>query len=234
VPRAVLTDIEGTTSSISFVKDVLFPYSSRALPAFVRQNAEAGSVRGALEEVWRESGLAEGDVEGAIRQLLAGIEQDRKLTALKSLQGMVWKKGFEQGAFTAHVYPDAFAALTRWHERGIALYVYSSGSVEAQELFFGHSDFGDLRPLFSGYFDTVIGSKHEGASYRRIAERIGFPCGEVLFLSDVIGELDAAAAAGMQVCQLIRPEDYPEASASDARHPVATSFSRLDPMVFSA
>lgn len=233
--RTVLTDIEGTTSSIAFVKNVLFPYSTRVLPDFIRQHAGTAVVRRELEEVWRASGLAEGDVEGAIAQLLTWIEADRKPTALKALQGMVWRKGFEQGIFTAHVYPDAFAALTRWHAAGVALYVYSSGSIEAQELFFAHSDFGDMRPLLRGYFDTVIGPKREVTSYLRIAERIGVACREVLFLSDIAQELDAAGGAGMRVCQLRRPEDVPDAStAADARHPVATTFAELEPMVFSA
>jgi enolase-phosphatase E1 len=218
--RAVLTDIEGTTSSLSFVKDVLFPYSRAHLPDFVRAHRTDPDVRKILDDVLTGDGP---DDESAIAELIRWIDQDRKATPLKSLQGMIWETGYRNGDFTGHVYGDAVAALRDWHARGIPLYVYSSGSVKAQQLLFGHSDAGDLTPLFSGYFDTAVGGKKEAASYRRIAESIGLPPGDILFLSDIKEELDAARAAGFATYWLVR------AGAGDGTsHPVARDFTEIE------
>lgn len=225
--RAILTDIEGTTSSISFVKDVLFPYAYRMLPEFIRHHAEDPAVRTQLETVWKDMHLANGDVDCAIACLLTWIEEDHKATPLKALQGMVWEKGYRDGDFTAHVYADAHAALTRWHAAGMPLWIYSSGSVLAQKLFFQYSDFGNMLPLFRGHFDTTTGGKREAASYTTIANRIGLPIGDILFLSDIAEELDAAKTAGMQVCQLVRPDDCPGMHPGDARHPAVVSFADI-------
>jgi enolase-phosphatase E1 len=138
---------------------------------------------------------------------------------LKAIQGVIWEEGYRRGDFRGHVYPDAAAALHRWHDAGVRLYVYSSGSIQAQKLLFGHSDQGDLTPLFSGYFDTTSGGKKEPDSYRRVAQAIGLPAGDILFLSDIEAELDAALEAGMQTCQLVR-----EGTAGGARHRRATDF----------
>lgn len=214
-PRAILTDIEGTTSSISFVKDVLFPYARRALPAFVRQHGHEPEVRRWLDTVATEHGsICSDDV--IVETLQGWIDQDRKHTALKALQGMIWEAGYREADFTAHIYPDAAPALQRWHRQGYPLYVYSSGSVPAQKLFFGHSDAGDLTPLFSDWFDTEVGGKREAGSYRRIADSVGVAPGEVLFLSDVVEELDAAREAGMQTRLIDRLQDYPEPRIGDA------------------
>jgi enolase-phosphatase E1 len=214
-PRAILTDIEGTTSSISFVKDVLFPYAHRALPAFVRQHSNEPEVRRWLDEVATEHGsICSDDV--IVETLQGWIDQDRKHTALKALQGMIWEAGYRDADFTAHIYPDAAPALRQWHEQGYPLYVYSSGSVPAQKLFFGHSDAGDLTPLFSGWFDTEVGGKREAGSYRRIANNIGAAPEAILFLSDVVEELDAAREAGMQTRLIDRLQDYPNPRVGDA------------------
>lgn len=202
--RAILTDIEGTTSSLSFVKDVLFPYARRHLAGYVRDHAGDPQVRACLEETRALAGLPEAGDEPLIAQLLAWVDEDRKATPLKALQGMIWELGYLRGDFTGHVYDDAAAVLRDWHARGIALYVYSSGSVHAQKLLFAHTAFGDLTPLFDGYFDTRSGAKTEAESYRRIAAEIGTPAVEILFLSDIVQELDAARDAGMQTCQLVR------------------------------
>ena len=215
--RAILTDIEGTTSSISFVKDVLFPYARRALPGFVRDHGDEPEVRRWLDAVATEQGGICGD--GTIVEVLQGwIDEDRKHTALKALQGMIWDAGYRSADFTAHLYPDAAAALREWHDAGFPLYVYSSGSVPAQRLFFGHSDAGDLTSLFAGWFDTEVGGKREAVSYTRIADAIGKPPAEVLFLSDVVEELDAAREAGMQTVLLDRRQDYPEPRTGDRTH----------------
>ncbi|MCD7099482.1 acireductone synthase [Stenotrophomonas sp. MMGLT7] len=207
MPQAILTDIEGTTSSISFVKDVLFPYARRALPGFVATHGGEPQVRHWLDTVAAETGDAKD--ETTIETLQDWIDQDRKHTALKALQGMIWEAGYRDADFTAHIYPDAAAALRHWHQAGLPLYVYSSGSVPAQKLFFGHSDAGDLTGLFSGWFDTEVGGKRERASYAGIAARIGLPATGILFLSDVVEELDAARDAGLQTVLVDRREDYP-------------------------
>lgn len=215
--RAVLTDIEGTTSSISFVKDVLFPYARRALPGFIKARAHDPAVRKWIDVVATESGGMCNDT--MIVEVLQGwIDQDRKHTALKALQGMIWADGYRHADFTAHIYPDAAEALRRWHAAGLPLHVYSSGSVPAQRLFFGHSDAGDLTPLFSGWFDTEVGGKREAGSYARIAGMIGLPAADIVFLSDVVEELDAAREAGMRTVLVDRREDYPQPRLGEATH----------------
>jgi enolase-phosphatase E1 len=203
--RAIVTDIEGTTSSIDFVKDVLFPYARERLPAFVVTHADDPDVQHWLHEAAKEAGLVSTGQQELIDLLLEWIDADRKSTALKALQGMIWKDGYASGEYRAHVYPEVAARLRAWHAAGKRLYVYSSGSVPAQKLFFAHSEAGDLGPLLSGYFDTETGPKREAESYRRIATSIGVPAGEILFLSDIVEELDAAAAAGLHTTQIARP-----------------------------
>ncbi|MBS0557292.1 MAG: acireductone synthase [Proteobacteria bacterium] len=201
---AILTDIEGTTSSISFVKDVLFPFARKRLPAFIETHADKPDVQHWLHEAAREAGIIYAEREEIIELLQRWIDEDRKATPLKALQGMIWDEGYREGAFRAHVYPEVAARLREWKQRGLELYVYSSGSVAAQKLLFGHSEAGDLTPLFSGYFDTETGPKREAESYRRIAAAIGKPADQILFLSDIAEELDAARAAGMRTTQLAR------------------------------
>jgi enolase-phosphatase E1 len=213
--RAILTDIEGTTSSISFVKDVLFPYARRALPDFVREHGGEPEVRRWLDMVATENGGVCSD-DMLVEILQGWIDEDRKHTALKALQGMIWNAGYRSADFTAHLYPDAAVALREWHAAGIPLYVYSSGSVAAQRLFFGHSDAGDLTGLFGGWYDTEVGGKREADSYRRIAASIGIAAGDIVFLSDVVEELDAAREAGMQTVLVDRLQDYPQPREGDA------------------
>ncbi|MDO9371816.1 MAG: acireductone synthase [Gammaproteobacteria bacterium] len=201
--KAIVTDIEGTTSSLSFVKDVLFPYSRARMAEFVRTHANDAAVRKLLDEVSQRVG-GRADDEKIIAQLIQWIDEDKKVTPLKALQGMIWEAGFKQGDFKGHVYEDAVRKLKEWHAQGIKLYVFSSGSVQAQKLLFAYSEYGDLTPLFSGYFDTTVGAKREAESYRKIAQGIGLaPC-DILFLSDIKEELDAARAAGMQTVWVLR------------------------------
>lgn len=226
----ILTDIEGTTSSISFVKDVLFPYARRELPRFVREHGKEPEVRRWLDAVATECGGICGD-DVIVETLQGWIDQDRKHTALKALQGRLWADGYAQGDYRAHVYPDAADALRRWHEAGHALAVYSSGSVPAQKLFFGHSEAGDLLPLFSGFFDTEMGHKREAGSYRRIASALGRDPSEIVFLSDVVEELDAAREAGLRTVLVDRREDYPQPRIGEATHghPRVTAFDAIEP-----
>lgn len=228
--RVILTDIEGTTSSISFVKDVLFPYARRALPEFVAARRGDPQVRRWLDTVATEHGSICSD-EVIVETLQGWIDQDRKHTALKALQGMIWESGYHDADFTAHIYADAAPALRQWQAQGLPLYVYSSGSVPAQKLFFGHSDAGDLTPLISGWFDTEVGGKREADSYRRIAAAIGEDPAQILFLSDVVEELDAAREAGLRTVLVDRLEDYPqprEGAAAHGHHRVS-SFADIDP-----
>jgi enolase-phosphatase E1 len=219
--RAILTDIEGTTSSIAFVKDVLFPYSRERLPAFVAAHAAEPEVRRWLRETAREAGVPEADRDAIVAALLRWLAEDRKATPLKAVQGMIWREGYETGAYRAHMYPEVAAKLREWKARGLRLYVYSSGSVAAQKLFFAHSEAGDLTSLFDGYFDTEIGGKREADSYKRIVSTMGVPAGQVLFLSDIAAELDAARASGLRTTQVCRP---PEICAQAGAHPCVADF----------
>ncbi len=219
--RAILTDIEGTTSSLSFVKEVLFPYSRARMADFVRAHAAEPTVRIHLDEAGHAAGRPLTDDE-AIAQLIAWIDEDRKITPLKALQGLIWEAGYRHGDFLGHVYDDVVRQLRVWKDRGLKLYVFSSGSVLAQKLLFGHTAFGDLLPLFTGHFDTAIGNKRETAAYTAIARQIGLPPAEILFLSDVREELDAARNAGMQTTQVLREGVIPA-----AEHPQARSFNEV-------
>lgn len=225
----VLTDIEGTTSSISFVKDVLFPYARRALPDFVQAHGARAEVRHWLDAVAAETGAA--DAAALTATLQGWMDEDRKHTALKALQGMMWQAGYERGDFRAHIYPDAARALQQWHADGLALAVYSSGSVPAQKLFFGHSEAGNLLPLFAAFFDTETGHKRDAASYSRIAAALARPAAGILFLSDVVEELDAARDAGMRTVLLDRREDYPSPRTGAAcnGHSRVESFAAITP-----
>jgi enolase-phosphatase E1 len=222
VISAIVTDIEGTTSSIDFVHQTLFPYAKARIRSFLRTNAGDDRVQALLADVEQVENR-DLSLDEAADVLERWIAEDRKLTPLKTLQGMIWKTGYEAGELKGHVYADTPGALRSWHAAGKVLYVYSSGSVEAQQLIFGHTDYGDLTPLFSGYFDTRIGGKREAVSYRRILDEIGLPADAVLFLSDVGEELDAARAAGMRTCQLVRDDKTVPAPA----HPQVRSLTEV-------
>jgi len=202
--KAVLTDIEGTTSAVSFVLEVLFPFAAKHLPDFVLQHASEPAVAAQLQAVRADSNEPDVSVQRVVEILLQWIAEDRKATPLKALQGMVWEQGYKAGQLKGHVYPDAVEALRRWYQEGYALYVYSSGSIQAQQLIFGCSEAGDLSGLFSGYFDTTSGAKRDPQSYKNITAAIGLPPEQIVFLSDIVEELDAAQAAGMQTCGLVR------------------------------
>jgi enolase-phosphatase E1 len=220
--KAIVTDIEGTTSSIDFVHLSLFPYAKRHLREFLHRHEGEPAVAEQIVETARLEGRAL-NLEQAADVLERWIDEDRKATPLKALQGMIWAEGYAAGELRGHVYPDTPVYLHRWHGEGLRLYIYSSGSVEAQKLIFGHSDGGDLTPLFSGYFDTRIGGKREADSYHAILKELALPGADVLFLSDIGEELDAARAAGLHTCQLLR-----DAKAKPApQHPQARDFSEV-------
>ena len=223
--RAIVTDIEGTTSSIDFVRDVLFPYARKRLPAYVETHGDTPEVQHWLHEAAKEAGIIEASRQEIIEMLLRWIDEDRKSTALKALQGMIWKEGYEAGDYRAHVYPEVPARLRAWRAEGLKLYVYSSGSVPAQKLFFRYSEAGDLGPLFAGYFDTQTGPKRDATSYSAIAEAIDEQPAHILFLSDIVQELDAARAAGLQTGWLVR--DPALATPVAPAHPVYRDFDAI-------
>ncbi len=228
VKTAVLTDIEGTTTDVRFVHDVLFPYAARALRGFVRDHAERPDVAAEIAAARARAG-DDLDLEGVIATLLRWIAEDRKETPLKTLQGLVWADGYATGELVAPVYPDAAEALARWKAEGRDLYVYSSGSEAAQKLLFAHSEAGDLTPLFSGYFDTRVGGKLEPASYAAIAQRLGRPPGTILFLSDHPGEVAAALDAGMKAIRIDRDRPADAAAKTIEGQVVVGGFGSIDP-----
>lgn len=222
--QAILTDIEGTTTSISFVHEILFPYAKTHVRSYILAHESEPAVTKIIQEVKEIAETPDADLEQVITTLISWMNQDKKITPLKTLQGMMWKEGYEQGGFQGHVYKDAFQELTNWHEQNIPLYVYSSGSVPAQKLLFSHSTYGDLTPLFCNYFDTKVGGKKESSSYRTITAQIGLPAENILFLSDITEELDAAKDAGMQILLLLREETTAPAGCS---HPSVATFDEI-------
>lgn len=191
--KAILLDIEGTTSSISFVADELFPYARRHLAQFVANNPEVVAPI-----------LAQVPGDDPVATLLQWIDEDRKETPLKTLQGLIWAKGYEDGELKGHVYPDTPEALRRWTAAGLTVNIYSSGSIAAQKLIFGHSIAGDLTPFLTSYFDTTTGPKRDSDSYTRIVDALDLAPSELLFVSDMPGEVDAAHEAGLQALLIAR------------------------------
>lgn len=225
--RAIVTDIEGTTTPIVFVHQVLFPYARERLAAFIAAHGNEAEVVSVLTEARDLGGMPGASNDETVALLLAWIDEDRKAGPLKLLQGMIWRQGYEAGVLKGPVYPDAAAMLLRWRERGLRLFVYSSGSEEAQKLIFGYSDQGDLTPLFDGFFDTRIGAKTATASYRAIAQAAGMPAAGMLFLSDHAGEIAAARAAGMPAVRIDR-EAAPDLWLNEEQAPVAGSFDAVE------
>lgn len=215
--RGILLDIEGTTSSVSFVYDVMFPFARRELASYLAAAWGSPELAAACDRIALDAGHASlaawcgsaADAAAQRQTLIAEVERlmagDSKATGLKQLQGLIWRSGFECGEMQAHVYDDVPPALAAWNHAGLDVRIYSSGSIEAQKLFFGHSVAGNLLPLFRGHYDTTSGPKKEAASYLRIADDIGLPPRELLFLSDVVAEVDAARQAGFQTGLCLRP-----------------------------
>jgi enolase-phosphatase E1 len=226
--RAVLVDIEGTTTDLRFVHDTLFPLARRELPRYVAEHASSAEVRAARAAIAAPDARSPESVPLAevIRTLLAWIDEDRKETSLKALQGKIWREAYAVGALKSHVYPDVEPAFQRWTAAGLRVHVFSSGSVEAQRLLFAHTEASDLTRYIDEYFDTTTGPKRDPESYRLIAGRVSCAPEEVLFLSDITAELDAAAEAGMKTVQLLRPGAARDAAS---RHEFAESFDAIAP-----
>ena len=195
--KAIVTDIEGTTTSVSFVYDVLFPYARDHLPGYVTKHASDPEIIDQLEEIEKEVGRKLNQQQ-AIKKLIEWMDEDRKITPLKKIQGLIWEDGYNNRSFTGHIYDDVPPNLQRWHDMNILLYVYSSGSIKAQKLLFCNTIYGDLTGYFTDFFDTTTGNKRECKSYQRITAVGGCDAKDILFLSDLQQELDAAAAAGLK------------------------------------
>jgi enolase-phosphatase E1 len=209
--RGILLDVEGTTSSISFVHEVLFSHARSRVGDFLAARRHDAAVREAAAGVAAAAGLPSADLDDAAdrgRVAMAAIDlmnRDVKSTPLKALQGMIWRGGYESGELVAHVFDDVPPALAQWADSGLDVRIYSSGSVEAQRLFFGHTAHGSLLPHLRGHYDTTTGPKRETASYAAIAADMGLEPRRILFVSDVGEELDAARRAGMATALAIRP-----------------------------
>ncbi len=228
--RAVLLDVEGTTSSIAFVYDVLFTFARERVGDFLSVHSGDAAVRGLCPPILAEAGDpvaadAPHDPPRAAAAALELMRRDAKFGPLKDLQGRIWRSGFESGQLVAHVFDDVPAAFDLWSGSGLDLRIYSSGSVEAQKLFFRHTAHGDLTPHLRGHYDTAIGPKRESASYAMIAADMGFDPRQILFVSDVGEELDAARRAGMQTALADRPGNRPATSVYD--HQTVTSFGEI-------
>ena len=203
----ILTDIEGTTTEVSFVYDILFPYFRAHMDQW--KTVDSDPMNQVLEQtrvlVLEEQSINLTSKEALFEQLRQWSNEDRKVTPLKTFQGMVWEQGFKSGAIKGHVYPDVKPALEQWTSMGIKLAIFSSGSIAAQKQLFGFSIEGDLTPYFSAFFDTTTGMKRDEQTYQLIVEQLQAPANSVLFLSDISQELEAAHAAGLRTLQLVRP-----------------------------
>lgn len=227
--KAILTDIEGTTSSISFVHDVLFPYAYDKMSDFLTQNWQNPQVKNIVLEVAKLENLLNFTPLEITTILREWIKLDRKVTPLKDLQGIIWEEGYKNGDYRSHIYQDAYEKLVSWHSQNIPIYIYSSGSVYAQKLFFSHSEYGNLLHLFSGFYDTNIGNKKESKSYHNIANSLELKPDEIIFLSDVEGEVNSAFAVEISTVWVIRDENlFQEKKETNSSHQIVNNFDLID------
>ena len=225
--RAVIFDIEGTIGDIAFVRSVLFPFARERLTAFLTTHWADDRVTALLEQARDIAARPLATASEAVEQFTAWTDEDRKITPLKTLQGLIWRSGYESGVLKAHLYQDAIDAMRRFKAQGLQLYIYSSGSIEAQKLYMAHSIAGDLRPLLSDYFDTTTGAKADPSSYSAIAARIGEPPRNIIFFSDAVPEVEAARTADMSAMLLCRSGQPPSGSLPPGINAI-TSFSHLE------
>lgn len=203
-PQAVLLDIEGTVGAASFVKDVLFPYARSRLATFVHEHIEDLEVARTLEQARALMGAPDADIDTVTSTILAWSDTDQKVAPLKTLQGLIWRTGYEDGSLRAHLYDDAVDAMRRWEDQRITIAIFSSGSITAQKLYFCYSIAGDLTPLITAYFDTNTGPKKEASSYASIAATLGVEPASMRFFSDTVAELSAARDAGYHTVRIDR------------------------------
>ena len=205
--RAIVVDTAGTTTDLNFIKDTLFAYSVKALPDFLKENESNVLVDNCICDVKDIALEPDADLDRVVEILQQWVEEDRKATPLKTLQGLIWKQGYARGEFTGHIFPDFIEAIERIKQNNMRIYSFSSGSAEAQKLLFSHSDAGDLTPHFDGHFDTRTGNKLFKQAYCNIINTISLAPKQVLFISDVVEELKAAEEAGMRTMQMVRSQD---------------------------
>jgi enolase-phosphatase E1 len=227
----ILLDVEGTTSSIQFVHDVLFPYAREHLAEYLRRHWHEPVVQDACSQIVSPQRQQGESLAGAVDfdQVLAEtyrlMDIDAKATSMKALQGLIWDEGYRAGKLKTHLFDDVVPALRQWNERRFDVRIFSSGSIAAQKAFFSHTAWGDLLPLFHGHYDTTIGNKRHPDSYRRIAQDMSLPAEKILFLSDIPAELDAAQEAGLQTGLALRPGNGPV--AKECMHPQFASFAEV-------
>jgi enolase-phosphatase E1 len=226
-------DIEGTTSSIKFVVDEMFPFVRRQLAEFLKAYCQDTGLPNLLTQIVaeaKERGFSESTqqplTESASQAVHFLMDQDAKVTGLKQLQGMIWENGFRSGQLIAHVYEDVVPQLELWSSRSKGMRIYSSGSIAAQKLFFGHTLHGDLLGFFQAHYDTTIGGKREQASYAIIARDWGLEPRQIAFISDVVEELIAADTAGMETFLSVRPGNPPQGIGHGFRE--IQSFAEVD------
>jgi enolase-phosphatase E1 len=250
--RHILLDVEGTTSSVSYVYDVLFPYARKQLRSFLSQHWKDEKLQRVCEQIAKDAGASsflewcgtdssqlnsrtnnaeieiikiDKNISRVESEVIRQMDRDAKVTGLKELQGLIWTDGYVAGELRSHVYEDVAPALKSWKDAGIDVRIYSSGSVRAQKMFFANSEAGDLVPYLDGHYDTQIGPKRASASYNAIASDIGAPTEEILFLSDVVEELKAASDAGMKAALVVRPGNAPDQEGHGL--PLLRSFSEI-------
>jgi enolase-phosphatase E1 len=238
--RAILLDIEGTTTPISFVHQVLFTYAREHLRSFLEEHFEAAELLLDLNGLRREyavdleqdqqpptliSAPRDAEIDSLVVYINWLMDRDRKSRALKSLQGKIWKEGYLDGTLKAQLFVDVPPAFERWQRAGLSINIFSSGSALAQELLFAHTEAGDLTRFINNYFDTIIGAKKDAISYTGIAAKLGTPSRETLFISDVVDELDAAGAAGMRTLLCVRPGN--PVQPATRRHQIIHTFNDI-------
>ena len=219
--KLILLDIEGTVSPLAFVHDVMFPYARQRAGAYVVTHWGSAVIAQLAHDAGVPAFASPAEAEAAVYRLM---DADAKVTGLKQLQGMIWEEGFRTGELRSTLFEDVPQALADWGQMGREIRIYSSGSIHAQKLFFAHTESGDLTPHFSGYYDTPTGSKRETASYTAIAADCGLPTEQILFVSDLVEELNAACAAGMTTAFALRLGNKP---VPPHDHPVITTFSEI-------
>lgn len=226
--KTILTDIEGTTSSINFVHDILFPYAYDKMADFLAKNWHNPKVKKSVLQVATLENLSDYSYEEISDILKQWIKSDRKVIPLKDIQGIIWEEGYKNGDYRAHIYEDAYKMLSLWHSQNIPIYIYSSGSIYAQKLFFGYSEYGDLLNLFSGFFDTNIGQKKVSQSYENIASSLQIKPEEIIFLSDIEAEINSALSVGMSTVWVIRDEIlFNHKKQTNSPHQIVNNFEQI-------
>lgn len=237
---AILLDIEGTTTPVDFVYKILFPYARLRMADYLTEHFFDAEVQTAIAQLHLEQATDEDNhlnppplstdlqptqIASLVAYLHWLMDADRKSKPLKTLQGRIWEAGYRDGELRGEVFADVPQAFARWHSQGKAICIYSSGSVLAQKLIFAHTTFGDLTAYLSAYFDTQVGGKKEPESYQRIVEALGYSPPTILFISDVIGELDAARAANLQTLCSVRPGNQP--LTTNTQHTIINTFDEV-------